>query len=664
MDAILAPLSSKCKPRSTEMKTSYTSLGKIIKRVCRPLFRYLLAASVSLSMASPALTAKHNTRTPNIIYILADDAGYGDFGIYGQKEIKTPHIDKMGKEGITFTQHYAGSTVCAPSRCSLLTGRHTGHCYIRGNAEIIPEGQMALAEGIPTIGNILKEAGMTTGIIGKWGLGGPGSVAEPSQRGFDHWFGYLCQRQAHSYYPTHLWRNGEKVELDKKTYTHDLFTEEALNFIKTNQHKPFFLYLPYTIPHAALQVPDVGEYIDKDWEENKKRYAAMITRMDRDVGRILALLKELNIDQKTLTVFSSDNGPHAEGGADPGYFNSSGPFRGKKRDLYEGGIRVPMIARWPGMIQPGSQSDHVSAFWDIMPTFAELAGGAIPADIDGISFVPTLTGNSQKQKTHDYLYWEFHELGGAQAVRTGDWKGIRKNVRLEPGSAIELYNLTTDIGETVDLADKHPKVVATINRIMQDARTVSPEFPLLGKMNYRFSIYNAWLFAGVFLVVSILLFVLARRKNRQEVMDAFFSADPMEKALYLCSFLITLTLCGFSLYLPLWGGTSWFTYGMIASLVGLAGYVVSQIHFYFRKPGHLMIGGLYRFSRNPKEVFGLIFWAGVGVATVSRMLFWLLILMLLVRYLVIRYEERQCLKRYGETYKQYMERTPQYLLFF
>jgi len=646
------------------MKIPYGSLRKYIKRVGWPIFKILLVTSLSLAVATPGLAAEQNTRKPNIIYILADDAGYGDFGVYGQKEIKTPNIDRMADEGIVFTQHYAGSTVGAPSRCSLLTGKHTGHCEIRGNVEVLPEGQMALAQGIPTLGDILKNAGMITGIVGKWGLGSPGSEGEPNQRGFDHWFGYLCKRQAHSYYPSHLWRNGEKVLLDRKQYSHDLFTEEALGFINKNHRKSFFLYLPYTIPHAALQVPDLGRYKDKDWSEIKKRYAAMITRLDRDVGRVLSLLKELGIDRRTLVVFSSDNGPHAEGGADPGFFNSSGPFKGKKRDLYEGGIRVPMIVRWPGVIQPGSKSDHVSAFWDVLPTFAELVGTKAPKDTDGISFVTTLIGYPDQQKKHEYLYWEFHELGGAQAVRMDRWKGIRHNVRLEPKSAIELYDLAADPGETENLATKNPKIVAKIDKIMHNARTISPEFPLVGKMNYRFGIYNAWLFTGVFLGFSILFFLLARPINRKELIDSILSGKTMEKIVYLCSLLITITLGGFSLFLPLWAGTAWFDYGLIVSLVGLAGYCLAQFQFFFKNPGSLLTKGLYRFSRNPKEVFGLIFWAGVGVATVSRMMLWLLILLMLMRYLVIRFEEQQCLKKYGESYRQYMEKTPQYLLFF
>ena len=646
------------------MERSFISLRHFIKRACLPLFKTLLAAAFTLTSAQSILMAQPFGQKPNIIYILADDAGYGDFGVYGQQEIKTPNIDQMGREGVIFTQHYAGSTVCAPSRCSLLTGQHTGHCSIRGNVEILPEGQMALPQGTPTLGSILKSAGMTTGVIGKWGLGAPGSAGEPNQHGFDHWFGYLCQRQAHDYYPSHLWRNGEKVELDGKQYSHDLFTDEALAFINQNHQKPFFLFLPYTIPHAALQVPDLGQYQNKEWSENKKRYAAMISRMDRDIGRIFSLLKELDIDQKTLVVFSSDNGPHAEGGADPSFFNSSGLFRGKKRDLTEGGIRVPMIARWPGVISPDRHSDHISAFWDVLPTLAELAGVSPPVKIDGISFLPTLLGQPKLQKQHSYLYWEFHELGGSQAVRMKQWKGIRSNVRLETDAAIELYDLENDPGETENLAGKNPKILAKINKIMKSARTVSPDFPLVGKMNYRFSIYNGWLFSSVFLVVSILLLILARSKNRQEIIDDIRSADRLEKALYLCSLLITASLYGFSLFLPLWGGTIWLTYGLIASVVGLAGYLLAQFQFYFKKPLEMLTGGLYKFSRNPKEVFSLIFWAGVAVATVSRMMFWLLILLMLVRYLVIRSEERQCLKKYGEPYQRYMDKTAQYLLFF
>jgi len=428
-------------------------------------------------------------RRPNIIFILADDLGYGDLGCYGQEKIKTPNIDRMAREGIRFTQFYAGSTVCAPSRCSLMTGLHTGHTFIRGNKEVQPEGQAPIPAETFTVAKMLHKAGYTTGAVGKWGLGPPGSTGEPNRQGFDHWFGYLCQRQAHFYYPPYLWRNGQKVVLDenrdgtKSTYSHDLMTDEALAFVENHQDDPFFLYLAYTIPHAELAVPEdsIEPYRGKFPEipfpgkhygaqkTPRAALAAMISRMDRDVGRLMALLKKLDIDENTLVMFSSDNGPHKEGGIDPAFFDSNGPLRGIKRDLYEGGIRVPMIARWPGKIRPGTETDHVAAFWDLLPTCADLAGTSPPRDIDGISFLPSLL--DREQRRHEYMYWEFK---GKQAVRTGDWKAVR----LAPDGPIELYNLETDLGEQNDVSGLNPAIVSRIERIMNVARTESPEFPL------------------------------------------------------------------------------------------------------------------------------------------------------------------------------------------
>jgi arylsulfatase A-like enzyme len=409
-------------------------------------------------------------KRPNIIFILADDLGYGDLGCYGQKEIATPNIDRMAKEGVRFTDHYAGSTVCAPSRCVLMTGLHTGHAYIRGNA-LVP-----LRPSDVTVAEILKKAGYATGIIGKWGLGEAGTTGTPNKKGFDYWFGYLNQRHAHNYYPEFLWRNEESVPIEgnklpkpeaggwgesinKVTYSPDLFTKEALTFVEKNKDKPFFLYLTYTIPHAnneagqnGMEVPSLGQYADKDWPAPQKGHAAMITRMDGDIGKLMAKIRKLGIDDNTLVMFSSDNGPHKEGGADPAFSKSSGPLRGHKRDLYEGGIRVPMIARWPGKIKTGSVSNHISAFWDFLPTCCELIGVEPPKDIDGISILPTLLGRAGKQKKHEFLYWEFHEQGKKQAVRVGDWKGVRLNVAKNPDGLIELYNLKADIGEQKDLA--------------------------------------------------------------------------------------------------------------------------------------------------------------------------------------------------------------------
>ncbi len=453
---------------------------------------------------NPSLQAQSTTsRLPNIIYILADDLGYGDLGCYGQQKIKTPNLDQMARDGMRFTNHYAGSTVCAPSRCSLMTGYHTGHTFIRGNKEIQPEGQYPIPGETKTLAKLMKQAGYVTGCIGKWGLGSPGSEGDPLKQGFDFFYGYNCQRHAHSYYPEYLWRNDRKVSLkgnengQKNTYSHDLLAREALNFMLANSNRPFFLYLPFTIPHAEIQVPEdsyrdyEGAFPEKpfinksgggyDTQMNPRAtMAGMITRMDRDIGKIFDLLKRLDLDENTLVIFTSDNGPHKEGGiGEVDFFASNGPFKGAKRDLYEGGIRVPMIARWPGTIKAGTVSDYVSAFWDVLPTLAELGGIEAPAGIDGISFLPTLMGKSQPG--HPYLYWEFHEMGGRQAVRMDNWKGIRQDVFSKPESPIELYDLKDDPGETENVAADHPQVVQKIDRIMAEAHVESSIFPFRKK---------------------------------------------------------------------------------------------------------------------------------------------------------------------------------------
>ena len=462
----------------------------------------LSAASAGVSSLLPGSATAGRTNRPNIIYILADDLGYGDLGCYGQKTIKTPNIDKLAEEGMRFTDHYAGSTVCAPSRCCLMTGLHTGHALIRAN------GNVPLRPSDVTVAELLKREGYTTGIIGKWGLGEPETTGIPNKQGFDYWFGYLNQRHAHNYYPSYLWRNEDKYELKNEVdhviggrdrtpggvatkrveYSHDLFAAEALNFVKKNKDKPFFLYLPLTIPHAnneagqkGMEVPSFGQYADKDWPEPQKGHAAMITRMDGDIGKLMSLLKKLDLDEKTIVMFSSDNGPHKEGGADPAFFNSSGPLRGYKRALYEGGIRVPMIARWPGKIKAGSKSNHVSAFWDLLPTCCELAGSDIPDDIDGISMVPTLLGRRRQQKRHEALYWEFHEQGKKQAVRMGNWKGVRLNVAKKPAGPIELYDLNNDIGEKNNVSDRHPEILAKIGKYMKAARRPSEHWKMPGE---------------------------------------------------------------------------------------------------------------------------------------------------------------------------------------
>jgi arylsulfatase A-like enzyme len=459
--------------------------------------------AVGLATSSIVMPGRSNTfgrpagssssNKPNIIFILADDLGYGDLGCFGQKRIKTPSLDKMAEQGMRLTQHYAGSTVCAPSRCVLMTGLHTGHCLVRGNARV------PLRPSDVTVAELLKKAGYATGIVGKWGLGEPDSTGIPNRQGFDYWFGYLNQRHAHNYYPAYLWRNQEKfllknevksinppggVATKKVEYSHDLIAKEALAFVERSKDGPFFLYLALTIPHAnnearkeGMEVPDYGIYADKDWPEPQKGHAAMITRMDGDIGKLFAKLKELGIDKNTFVFFSSDNGPHREGGNNPNFNDSNGPLRGIKRDLYEGGIRVPTLARWPGKVKPGSVTNHISAFWDFLPTCAELAGFKPPEDIDGISMVPALLGKSKKQKKHKFLYWEFHEQGKRQAVRMGEWKGVRLNANKKPNGPIELYNLKTDIGEKQNIADQHPDIVAKIEGYMKTARVPSKDWP-------------------------------------------------------------------------------------------------------------------------------------------------------------------------------------------
>jgi arylsulfatase len=462
---------------------------------CLSLLPFLLAAG-----ATPATTQEEGARLPNVVLIVADDLGWAELGCYGQEKIRTPRIDAMAAEGMRFTQFYSGSPVCAPSRCTLLTGLHTGHAFIRDNGEVQPEGQRPIPDETLTLAEVMKAAGYTTGITGKWGLGGPGTEGEPNRQGFDSWFGYLCQRQAHNFYPRYLWRDGEREPLEGndrgltgEQYSHDLFTADALRFIRENHERPFFLYVPYTIPHLALQVPDdsleeyEGEWDDPPYEGGhgylphpapRAAYAAMVTRMDRDVGRILDLLAELDLDEDTLVMFTSDNGPTYDrlGGSDSDFFESAGPFRGLKGSTYEGGIRVPLVARWPGRIAAGTRSDHVSAFWDLMPTVLAAAGLDVPEGLDGISFLPTLLRRGD-QPEHEYLYWEFRAYGGQQTVRMGDWKGTVQRMK-DGNREIELYDLSKDIGETTDVAAQHPEVVERIRGIMQAAHVDSAEFPL------------------------------------------------------------------------------------------------------------------------------------------------------------------------------------------
>ncbi|MBD3239310.1 MAG: sulfatase-like hydrolase/transferase, partial [Chitinivibrionales bacterium] len=394
-----------------------------------------LGAGAAASMLPLSGPTKPSARKPNIVFILADDLGYGDLSCYGQQRFRTPNIDRLAAEGMRFTQHYSGSTVCAPSRCCLMTGLHTGHCQIRGNGPVEPEGQTPMRPGTLTIPRLLRTAGYVSGMFGKWGLGGPGSTSDPLEH-FDEFCGYNCQRIAHDYYPEYLWHNAKKVMLDGNTYSHGLIMDAALRFITANRDRPFFCYLPVTIPHAAMSAPrelhekyrrrySQFEHIEKEYGETVVRnpiaaFPAMIERLDEDVGRLTNLLADLGIDDNTIVIFTSDNGPHSEGGHDPHFWNSSGPLRGRKRSLYEGGIRVPFIARWKGRISPASVSNHVSAFWDLLPTIGEAAHVATPEHIDGISLLPELLGKPQLE--HDYLYWEFAKGGGRQAIRKGRYK--------------------------------------------------------------------------------------------------------------------------------------------------------------------------------------------------------------------------------------------------
>jgi len=437
-------------------------------------------------------SSKPAKRKPNIIFILADDLGYGDLGCYGQKLIKTPHLDGLARAGIRFTNFYAASPVCAPSRASLMTGMHQGHAYVRGNTTLkpVPGQSGSAATRLPlrlqdvTVAEVLKAGGYATGLIGKWGLGEPDTAGIPNRKGFDYFFGYLNQNHAHNYYPDYLWRNQQRVTLKQGTYSHDLFTTEALEFIRRERSHPFFLYLAYTLPHAnnelgrtsgnGMEVPTDEPYSRESWRQQEKNYAAMVTRMDSDVGKIRALLKDLGLEGDTIVLFSSDNGPQGpdEGGFDPNFFASHGMFRGIKRELYEGGIREPMIVSWPGKIAAGTVSEQLWAGWDVLPTFAAIAGVKPPANIDGTSVLPAMLG--QKLKAHTYLYWEFHEGEYAQAVRWGRWKAVRK-----AKSAIELYDLETDVSEKNDLAAAHPDVVRRIEEIMKEAHTESEFWPVL-----------------------------------------------------------------------------------------------------------------------------------------------------------------------------------------
>jgi len=455
------------------------------------IFSLLPAIAISCN----AKEKKEETR-PNIIFILADDLGIGDLSCYGQRKFSTPSIDQMASEGMIFSNFYCGSTVSAPSRAALLTGKHTGHTSVRGNlpAQLINDNEVTLAK-------VLKQAGYVTGCIGKWGIGHPPPPDDPLRKGFDYFYGYVNMWHAHNFYPEFLYRNGEKVFLNNKLaleknenpwkefpegtgvasqrndYVHYLFDREALDFINRHKDSSFFLYLAYNVPHAnnekkpdGMEVPDYYEFSEREWPIQEKGFAAMIRNLDNSVGKILAELKELGLDEKTIVFFCSDNGPHNEGGHDAEFFNSNGNYRGIKRDLWDGGIRTPFIVKWPGKIKPQSYSDHIAALWDVLPTFCDIAGIKKPVDIDGISFFPTLIGKNQLEK-HDYLYWEFYEQGGKQAILKGDYKALRFNVREGNEKLVfELYNIKEDPEEKNNIADKHPELVKEFTNLFTEAR--------------------------------------------------------------------------------------------------------------------------------------------------------------------------------------------------
>ncbi len=489
MDALHAILHIGERMRKVRMNWRWLALGLAVN----------FAASL-LAVDTNAPARPSGVRRPNIILILADDLGYGELGCYGQTRIKTPNLDRLAAEGTRFTSFYAGSTVCAPSRCALMTGLHTGHARIRGNADV------PLRPDDVTLAEVLKESGYRTGLIGKWGLGNEGTTGVPQKQGFQEFVGYLDQTHAHDYYPTYIWRFDSRAGFDgqlplpenlansKKLYSHDLFTTGALNFVRINkpdqfnQYRPFFLFLAYTIPHAnneegrrsgnGMQVPTDDPYTSEPWPQPEKNKAAMITRMDTDIGRLMGKLEEQNIAGNTVIIFTSDNGPHKEGGASPEFFQSAGGLRDYKRSLHEGGIRVPLIAWWPTRIPAGRVSDQPWAFWDVLPTLAELADARTPKEIDGISMLPELTGKTQANQ-HPYFYWEFHERGFSQAVRMGNWKAVRPDL----DKPLELYDLKTDRAEKRDVAAENPQIVKQIQAILKAGRTDSELWPVKSAAN-------------------------------------------------------------------------------------------------------------------------------------------------------------------------------------
>jgi arylsulfatase A-like enzyme len=448
------------------MKSTLFSLS-LLSSLCS----LLLVLAVPLSAASSK---------PNIIWVMADDMGMGDLGCFGQTRIKTPNIDRMAAEGTRFTSTYCGTSVCAPSRASLMTGLHMGHCPIRANREIQPEGQMPLPKENPIVAELLKKEGYTTGLFGKWGLGFPGSGSEPTKRGFDAFYGYNCQRKAHNYFPPELWRIDERVAIPENAdgkrgaFSLDLITAEMLKWVGAQKDKPFYLFFAATPPHGDWEVPDFGIYAKEDWNDTEKAFASQITRLDASVGLLLALLKKMGVDDRTLVIFTSDNGAcESSGKHQLEFFDSNGPWRGAKRGMYEGSLREPTVARWPGTVPAGKVSDAPWAFWDFLPTALELAGSKVPdgMKVDGLSIAALLRGGAAPQR--ECFYWELHEGASKQAVRFGDWKAVR-----DPFNApIELYDLKADPSETKNLASEHPDIIAKAEAFMLASRVDSPDFP-------------------------------------------------------------------------------------------------------------------------------------------------------------------------------------------
>ena len=473
--------------------------------------RSMIGGSLALSFPNQLVAKKGSHSSPNIILIMADDLGWNELGFMGQQKIKTPNIDKLATEGIRFNQFYSGSAVCAPSRCNLITGNHGGHAYIRNNKEIknkghIFGGQLPLPEDEPSIAKTLKAAGYTTGCFGKWGLGAVGTTGDPLNQGFDRFYGYNCQRHAHNLYPKYLVNNQTNEPLQGntrghtgETYAPQRIADEMLDFVSKNNRNPFFLYYPTVLPHLPLQVPeeDLKQYKGL-WPETpyngrsyqphptpKACYAAMISFFDKQIGRLVSRLKRLDLDNNTIILFTSDNGTtHLRSQVDYDFFESVGPLRGLKGSLYEGGIRVPLIARWPGMIAPKTESEHLAANYDLPATIAEIVGVTFAKNTDGLSFLPSLLGKQEAQKRHSHLFWDFAGYGGQIAVRIGKWKGIKKNLRKKPHVSLELYNLEEDIGETHNVANEYPDIVEGIEKIMFSERTL-PE-----TKEFRFGTYQ------------------------------------------------------------------------------------------------------------------------------------------------------------------------------